>query len=69
MDRSFSAGQFKISHHFSVYTSPLRLDRNQNGGGIIVLVRHIQVNFFFNLLKTNLSKFFPLCSIIIKRDR
>ena len=47
MDRSFSADQFKISHHFSVYTSPLRLDRNQNGGGIIVLVRHIQVNFFF----------------------
>ena len=35
LDDSFPAGQFKIPG----FASPFRLDRNQNGGGIIVFVR------------------------------
>ena len=35
LDDSFPIGQFKIPG----YSSPFRLDRNQKGGGIMVLVR------------------------------
>ena len=35
LDHSFPAGQFKIPF----YASPFRLDRSQNGGGILVFVR------------------------------
>ena len=35
LDDSFPAGQFKIPG----FASPFRLDRNQNGGGIIVFLR------------------------------
>ena len=42
LDDSFPAGQFEIP----VYAPPLRLDRNQNGGGILVFVREdIPVKF------------------------
>ena len=42
LDDSFPAGQFKIPG----YTSPFRLDQNQNGGGILVFVREdIPVKF------------------------
>ena len=35
LDYSLPSGQFKIP----IYASPFRLDRNQNGGGILVFVR------------------------------
>ena len=42
LDDSFPAGQFKIPG----YASPFRLDRNQNGDGILVFVREdIAVKF------------------------
>ena len=42
LDDSFPAGQFKIPG----YALPFRLDRNQNGGGILVFVREdIPVKF------------------------
>ena len=63
LDDSFPAGQFEIPG----YAPPLRLDRNQNGGGILVFVREdIPVNFY--LLKRNPLKFFSLNLIFIKRN-
>ena len=45
LDDLFPAGQLKIPG----YASPFRLDRNQNGGGILVLVRDdIPVKFLFS---------------------
>ena len=42
LDDSFPAGQFKIPG----YTSPFRLDQNENGGGILVFAREdIPVKF------------------------
>ena len=42
LDDLFPAGQFKISG----YASPFRIDRNQNGGGILISVREdIPVKF------------------------
>ena len=35
LDYSLPSGQFKIP----IYASPFRLDRSQNGGGILVFVR------------------------------
>ena len=57
LDDSFPAGQFKIPG----YTSPFRLYRNQNGGGILVLVREdIPVTFLSSEEKPIEAFFFEL---------
>ena len=69
LDDSFPAGQFEIP----VYAPPLRLDRNQNGGGILVFVREdIPVKFlsseekpievFFFELNLHKKKWLVCCS-------
>ena len=63
LDDSFPAGQFKIPG----YTSPFRLDRNQNGDGILVFVREdIAVKFLSS--EENLLKLSSLNLIFIKRN-
>ena len=57
LDDSFPAGQFKITG----YASPFRLDRNQNGGGILVFVReNIPVKFLSSEEKLIEAFFFEL---------
>ena len=57
LDDSFPARQFKISS----YASSFRLDRNQNGGGILVFVReHTAVKFLFSEEKPIAEFFFDL---------
>ena len=63
LDDSFPAGQFKIPG----FASPFRLDRNQNGGGIIVFVRE-DTPVKYLLLKINLLKPFSLNLISVKRN-
>ena len=63
LDDSFPAGQFKIPG----YASPFRLDRNQNGDGILVFVREdIAVKFLSS--EENLLKLFSLNLVFIKRN-
>ena len=57
LDDSFPAGQFKIPG----YASPFRLERNQNGGGILVFVREdIPVKFLSSEEKPIEAFFFGL---------
>ena len=57
LDDSFPAGQFKIPGH----ASPFILDRNQNGGGILVFVReNIPVTFLSSEEKPIEAFFFEL---------
>ena len=57
LDDSFPAGQFKIPG----FASPFRLDRNQNGGGIIVFVReNIPVKYLSSEDKPIEAFFFEL---------
>ena len=57
LDDSFPAGQFKIPG----FASPFRLDRNQNGGGIIVFVREdIPVKYLSSENKPIEAFFFEL---------
>ena len=57
LDDSFAAGQLKIPG----YTSPFRLDRTQNGGGILVFVREdIPVKFLSSEEKPIEAFFFEL---------
>ena len=69
LDDSFPTGQFKIPG----YASPFRLDRNQNGGGILVFSREdIPVKFlsseekpmetFFFELNFHIKKWLVCCS-------
>ena len=69
LDDSFPAGEFKIPG----YASPLRLDRNQNGGGILVFEREdIPVKFLSSeekpigfSIELNFHKRNSLCVILI----
>ena len=57
LDDSFPTGQFEIPG----FASPFRLDRNQNGGGIIVFVREdIPVKYLFSEDKPIEAFFFEL---------
>ena len=55
LDSSFPSEQFVIKGH----STPFRLDRNQNGGGLLFYVREdIPCKIWINTLLKNLKKIF-----------
>ena len=59
LDSSFPRGQFVITG----YTTPFRLDRNQNGEGLLLYVREQDIHKTF-ILNSSITSHFSYCPIV-----